>query len=221
MSISGEKREINLPESSGVIQSPDGTIQYYCPEDLKNKYNPYLQVSSNNDLENNSNYIPIVCNGETILILQQDLNKAITLENKASLVRLICLIDFLMNFYISLSIPYSNLSTLIASLISLSGYYSTYTYSKLGLICYLFYQYMLSISRIGLLTFFIIIGTSNEFKEKIKNNSIIIFDPNSGNILILSLMTLAQLYITYFIQRFYNLLPNTNSSGNIRYATFA
>ena len=71
------------------------------------------------------------------------------------MVRFLCLLDFFMNFFVSLSTPYIGLSNVIASLIALSGYYSTYTYSRLGLIAYLVYQYMQCVGKLLLLSIFI------------------------------------------------------------------
>ena len=228
--MSGEKVQIEPPSFNGVVQSPDGSMQYYTATPIKNKYNPYLyqnvlpdiesNTNSNSNDNSNDNYREVECNGETILILSRDLERAIRLEQKASLVRFLCLVDFFMNFLVSLSTPYIGLSSVIASLIALSGYYSTYTYSRLGLVAYLVYQYMQCIGRATLLCLFIAAAVSSEFKEKINNNSVIIFDPTSGNIVIVSLMTLGQIYITGFVQHFYNLLPSGRIRPRIRISSF-
>ena len=50
----------------GVVQSPDGELQYYTTE-INNKHNPYLHRSPL-DEENGIEYLEVECNREIILI---------------------------------------------------------------------------------------------------------------------------------------------------------
>lgn len=195
-----------VPEQTdGVIQSPDGEIHYYSQ--IKNKHNPYIQ-NLPLDEESNIEYIEIMCNGDTMLISVTDINNAIKLECKASVVRFLCLFDFIINIFISFSTYYMSLFSPFIAGISLLGYYSTITYNRKGLVLYLIYQYIQSISKIVLLTIYSVAATSPEFKQILEDEHIKILDPTITNILLFSLATLGQMYITYFIQDFYNVLPD-------------
>ena len=222
--MSKEKIHLSVPQSDGVIQSPDGSIQYYTSTPIKNKNNPYLYKSIVDDIESNidsvDTYRPIECDGEIILILESNLDRAINLEYNASIVRLLCSLEFCMNLLVAFSTPYLAMSSIVVSLISLSGYYATYTYSRLGLLCYVVYQYIQTFGKITFLSLYIASAVSNEFKKQLNKNSIIIFYPTSGHIFILSLLTLGQIYITAYIQHFYYLLPNGRRHPGFRQSAF-
>ena len=68
---------------------------------------------------------------------------------------------------------------------------------------------------------YIAAAASNKFKEKINDNNVIVINPNPSNILIISLMTFAQIYITIFIHKFYNLLPVGRMRSRVRITSFA
>ena len=93
-----------------------------------------------------------------------------------------------------------------------SGYFSTFTYNKSGLISYLVYQYIQSIGKITILVIYIVTAISPEYRNVLKNNNIFYIIPTPGNIVVISFATLAQIYITYFIQHFYNLMPKGRSA---------
>ena len=128
--MSSERVLITEP-SSGVIQSPDGEIQYYT--NIQNKHNPYLQ-NSPLDEEANSEYVEIECDGQSVAILATDVNKAVELECRACVVRVLCLVDFLFNVFISFAAYYMTLFSILIAGISYMGYRSTITYNKNGLI---------------------------------------------------------------------------------------
>jgi len=210
--MSGDKVQIEEPPSNGVIQSPDGEIQYYT-KSIKNKNNPYLKQyvlhdeESNTNSNFNSDYSEIECNGEIIIISTNNLNRAINLECKANIVRFLCLIDFFINFFASMTTYYMTTTSIIVASISICGYYSTFIYSRVGLISYLIYQYMQSIGKITVLSIYIAAAISSEFRENLKNNKVLSIVPTPEKIVILTCITLAQIYITGFVQHFYNLMP--------------
>ena len=86
------------------------------------------------------------------------------------------------------------------------GYHSTLTYNKKGLVLYLTYQYLQSISKLVFLGIYIASLVSPEFNQSLPRNQILLLYPTTANIIIFSLTTSVQIYITYFVQRFYNLL---------------
>ena len=228
----------NDPES-GVIQSPDGEIQYYTKS--INKHNPYtkknVDIKSyiNSDINSDSSveYAEIDCNGTIIVMPISDINNAFLLEYKAKIVIYLCLFDFVINIYISFSCYYTSLfSTLIAT-ISLMGYSSSITYNRKGLILYLMYHYLQSISKIAICIMYILYTISyNEIVED-DNVAITIIDLREDdigtiitmnntmyieiiqfteqlsiqNVCILIMATTVEVYITSLIQKFYNFMP--------------
>lgn len=201
--MTGVKVQIADP-LSGVVQCPDGDIQYYTTPKIKNKHNPYLNKSVLQDKESSAEYREVECNGYRIIVLAEDIEKALRLECNATVVRFICLLDFIINIFIILNTHY--IVGFFIALISMSGYISTITYNRYGLIAYLCYQYIQSISKIGLMIFYIIAATSSSFRIKLQRENIIILNPTSENIIILFIISCGQIYITYFVQSFYNML---------------
>ena len=204
----GEK--INIPPSHGVIQSPGGEIQYYT-KSINNKHNPYLHQSSL-DEENGIEYGEIICNGETILIPIEDLNRALNLEYKAIIVRLLCLLDFFMNIMVTSNVINVVLASAIVATISLYGYFSTFRYDRGGIIMYLIYQYIQSLSKLTYSGFFIAYSISPPFKNLIIKEKFHMIPVTPVNITMIVLGVITQLYITYFIQNFYNILPHPRRS---------
>lgn len=191
----------SVQQLHSVVESPDGEIQYCKPISI-NKNNPYRDVPLDNLSQNNTQ---VECDGNTIYIPTNVLDSAIKLQYKAQLVRLLCLIDFTMNLIVSLSTYYGAFFSMIISVISITGYYSTFTYSRSGLISYLVYQYLQTITKIITLIFYILLANGINPTIIEKNN--IILSYSIDNTIILSLYVITQIYINYFVQQFYNLLP--------------
>lgn len=186
-----------------VIEQPDGEIQYCNPVSI-NKHNPYISQPINND--NSQDYREVEYNGEIIMIHATALTNALNLQYKAQLVRFMCFLDFMINLVIALTTYYAPLYSFSIAIISLIGYYSTFTYSRTELITYLVYQYCHSLFKLIILGFYIAAATGWNTLE-IKNTTYLTIDITSTYIILLSISTFGQIYITYFIQQFYNLLP--------------
>ena len=197
-----------LEPTHGAIQSPNGELQYYTINAIKNKNNPYLHQSAL-DEEMGTEYSEVECNGERIFISNTTLQQATNLEWNASIVRFLCLFDFMMNMFITLDTPYSVLYNCITSFVSISGYFSTITYSRSGLICYLLYQYTQSLSKLSLISLYIIATNSPQFYNELIKNEVHLIMPKftTSNLIILIFAALSQIYITSFVQKFYNMLP--------------
>jgi hypothetical protein len=204
--MSGEKVHI-LQSTHGVVQSPDGEIQYFT-NSINNKHNPYLSKSIV-DEENGIEYSEIECNGDRILISTANLNRALHLECKATIVRFLCLVDFFMNLFVTSNTDMVILYSGIIATISLYGYFSTFTYSKPGLVLYLIYQYTQIIAKLTYAGFFIAASISVQLKNQLIREKIRVIPPTPSNITIIVLGIVGQIYITYFIQNFYNILPRT------------
>ena len=139
----------------GAVQAPNGEIQYYTK--IINKYNPYLQQSIIEE-ETGVRYQELEYNGQKFLISISDLKLAAELEDKTNIIRLLCLIDFIMNLLIGFTsyYPVTALYSILIFMISLTGFIAITTYNRSGLILYLFYQYLQTCSKIIILGFYII-----------------------------------------------------------------
>jgi hypothetical protein len=200
---------------SGIVQSPNGDIQYYTTTtQLKNKHNPYLHKSILQDEELGQDYREIELNGDRITILAEDITNALQIECNALVVRFMCLFDFIINIFFIINSYY--ILGFFVALISMSGYFSTITYNRQGLIGYLIYQYIQSISKLALTTLYIISFASHKYRFviQLEKEYLIILNPTTQNIILLSLSSFAQIYITYFIQRFYNRLKKVSIQHN-------
>ena len=133
------------PSHHAAVELPNGEIQYCKPVSI-NRNNPYLAQPINGD--NTPDYREIECNGETITIHVNNLTYALNLQCKAQVVRFLCLVDFVMNIFIAMSTYYGSLYSMIIACISLVGYYSTFTFSRKGLITYLLYQYIQTLCKL-------------------------------------------------------------------------
>ena len=172
-----------------VIESPDGKIQYCKPILIS-----AIEYNQNND------------------IIKKDCNRySINLEYQTHLVRLLCLCDLITGILISYyNIPFS----ILISIISLNGFFSTYTYNQSGLFSYLIFQYIQTIYKIMCLLCYIEFNSLNIENNSINNNSIInsininndtiLLSDFINNTIILSMYVFSQIYITYFIQYYYN-----------------
>jgi len=191
------------PPHHAAVELPDGEIQYCKPVSI-NRNNPYLAQPLN--VDNTQDYREVECNGETITIHIDNLTHALNLQCKAHIVRFLCLVDFIMNIIIAISTYYGSFYSMIVACISLVGYYSTFTFSRKGLITYLLYQYIQSLCKLIVLGLYIAL-LSGWNPPELKNNKYLIINISPTYSVILTLSVLGQIYINYFIQHFYNLLP--------------
>ena len=238
--------KINDPES-GVIQSPNGEIQYYT-KSIDNKHNPYTKKNLDNTIDTKSDkdnieYAEVACNGTIIVMPVTDINSALILESRACIIRCFCIFDLVINIYIALNCYYASLFSVLITTVSLMGYTSTITYNKKGLILYLSYHYFKTISKIMLLTMYIYI-LQDQLQDQLQDHNIALVTDiyinqyqyqdqyqeqyltiitnstiyveitqltaqlTTQNVCILAMITTVEMYITYVIQRFYNLLPS-------------
>ena len=193
---------------SGIVQSPDGDVQYFSTPEIKNKYNPYLHTTTLRDEESGQEYIEIACNGERINILVNNIEKAVRLEYNAIGVRILCLIDFIINIHIIVNTHYA--MGFFIALISISGYFSTITYNRAGLIAYLSYQYIQSIYKIGLFILSIIAASLPAFRIELQKENLRVLNLTPQNLILLSILSCGQLYITYYVHCFYKMLKDVN-----------
>lgn len=200
-----DKKE-NTEPTDGVVQAPDGEIQYFTKS--LNKHNPYIHQSSNHE-ENNIEYREIECNGQRILIAAGDLEKALEIECRATGIKLLCILDFVINLLVIFNSYNPGLYCIIVSLVSLYGFIVTATYNKNGLILYLIYQYFQTIIKLMTIGFYIMIYINHQILIDLNKNNFTIASPSLLTFGFYCFATFGQIYIVIFIQKFYYLLPNT------------
>lgn len=193
----------------GVVQLPNGELQYFATE-IKDRHNPYLDHQI--DEENGIEYSEIVCNGERMIIPSANIQYAIALEWRASTIRLLCLLDMFLNSTILFTTDWDIIYGIICTSISLSGYISTITYSRSGLLFYLIYQYIQTVSKLTITTYYIGFSTTQYLytRDRIERTNNFSFEIT----MILIITTLGQIYINYFVQAFYNMLPRQSNQIN-------
>ncbi len=180
------------------------------------KRNPYIRydqstgiVSSN--LENGSDLVTIQTNDNEILYLNRDIiERAIYLQRFACNVKLFIILDLIMNF-LYLYIGYY--FTLAFILCSIGGYISTINYNRNFLLLYLFYQYFQFIIKLTILITLMVLVVDPSLQTDFNNTFPEIVLPNNytSTIVVTSALVLIQAYITFFIHRFYRLLPSSEN----------
>lgn len=176
------------------------------------KRNPYIRydqstgtVSSN--LENGRHLVTIQTSSNETLYLNRDIiERAIYLQRFACNVKLFILLDLIMNFiYIYVGYYF----TLTFILCSIGGYISTINYNRNFLLLYLFYQYFQLIAKLAILITLMVLVIDPSLQNDFNNTFPEIVLPNNytNTILLTSAVVLIQAYITFFIHRFYRLLP--------------
>ena len=93
---------------------------------------------------------------------------------------------------------------------------STLYYKKSLLYCYLIYQYLQAFGRFSNIFLYIAYIDNNT-----TNNTLVVIKTgnDSINIVILILMFVSQIFITYFVQEYYNLLPSNKDKRRINIYT--
>jgi len=128
-----------------IVYMPDGSIKY-C-DNIEND-NPYTKLinndfeksdKKNNDTNNDSN-----SNLHTTIDVYE---KALILEKKSKLIRLLCICDMTTNLFFILSHNSNILGNLLVIVLSLYGYNATLTYNKSTLLGYLIYQYIQAVCK--------------------------------------------------------------------------
>lgn len=194
------------------------TIYSNNPYVLLNQEDPdsnNFTQASNQPLNNtlSSKTIKIANSNLSLLVTDELYIKILKLEKMDCYVKFICLGDFLINLiYFIVGYYYA----LLLALISMYGYYSTYTHKKSMLCGYLYYQYILSIGKF-LQFIFCCFLLNDSFEQQFHELYPFINLPGNIKYLIYysSILLGCQLYIACYIRKYYYLLPNKQDKHNI------
>ena len=181
--------------------------------------NPYLKYS----IPPEGSLITI----NDITIPNETFVKALELEKITCNVRVICICDVFMSIYY---FDVNFILGIFSFLVSFNGYLSTINYKTSYLACYLWYQYVqLLIRFIYLLYVFAYYLDSNSIHSQENNTiatdknvtttftgiKIFAFNIAVFDCILVTCMFIMQIFITYYVQRFYRLLPSDHDYQTI------
>ena len=138
------------------------------------------------------------------------LKKALEFDKLKCPVRCVISLDIIISIYY---FYFTWLLGLAFTAASVGGFIATINHKKSMMTCYVGYQYFQVIGRATNLGYFIYIVSSNNSNITGNNSSLANYNGSSANsnntieIMILTTMFLAQIYIAKVVTRFYNLLP--------------
>ena len=138
--------------------------------------------------------------------------KALQIQSMGRGIKCICFVDLVFNLVYML---YGSVIGFIFSLASASGIYSTYYQSRNLLTCYLCYQYIMVLSKLLTIVFYIAL-TDSDVRSTFHENypQIQIPETLAAPIFMSSMLFFIQTYIACYVRKYYNLLPK---SGDKKY----
>ena len=138
--------------------------------------------------------------------------KALQIQTMGRGIKCICFVDLVFNLVYML---YGSVIGFIFSLASASGIYSTYYQSRSLLTCYLCYQYIMVLSKLLTIVFYIAL-TDSDLRNTFHQNypQIHLPDTLAAPIFMSSMLFFIQTYIACYVRKYYNLLPK---SGDKKY----
>ena len=164
-----------------IVENPDGPVFLGVSPD-----NPYKHIPSEEDGGDTER----VAFGTTVfLIPTRYVDFALQLEKHSYNVRIFSVLDFFMNLFNFIVTGY--VASMLISFISLMGYYGALKYDRTRLVGYMFYQILMTIGRYAFLV-----------------NALVTHQYNEITYFVLPVMALVQTYITWYVIRFYKMLPN-------------
>ncbi len=151
--------------------------------------------------------------GNTCVEVPSELaEKALQIQSMGRGIKCICYVDLVFNLVYML---YGSVLGFIFSLASASGIYSTYYQSRSLLTCYLCYQYIMVLSKLLTIVFYIAL-TDSDVRNTFHENYPQIPLPENlvAPIFMSSMLFFIQTYIACYVRKYYNLLPK---SGEKKY----
>ena len=174
-----------------------------------------LLLNSNNPYVTNENE-PLLQNPISRISIPSDLiNKAIQVEKLTCPVKVICICDIFMNIYYFFVNP---IICGVLCIVSINGYLATIYYKRSLMFCYLIYQYLQVCGRLTTLVIAIdyAVQPVSNTTTTTNNTMVALYNPVVSPIL-LGVMLLLQIYIAYFVTKFYKLLPNKEELERVRF----
>ena len=148
------------------------------------------------------------------------LKKALDFDKLKCPIRCVISLDIIISVYY---FYFTWLLGLAFTTASVTGFIATINHKKSMMTCYVGYQYFQVIGRATNLGYFIYIVSSNNSNTVGNNSSLANYNESSVNsnntmeIMMLTIMFLAQIYIAKVVTRFYNLMPCDVDRDRISY----
>jgi hypothetical protein len=135
-------------------------------------------------------------------------NRALQIQSMSGGIKCICFVDLIFNLVYML---YGSILGFIFSLASASGIYSSYYQSRSLLTCYLCYQYIMVLSKLITIVFYIAL-VNHDIRDTFHENypQIPLPETMAAPIFMSSFLFLIQTYIACYVRKYYNLLPNSD-----------
>lgn len=134
--------------------------------------------------------------------------RALQIQSMGRGIKCICFIDLVFNLVYML---YGSVLGFIFSLASASGIYSTYYQSRSLLTCYLCYQYIMVLSKLLTIVFYVAM-TDTDLRNTFHENypQIPLPETMAAPVFMSSVLFFIQAYISCYVRKYYNLLPSSS-----------
>tara|TARA_B100001027_G_C16260987_1_gene329428 strand:- start:1782 stop:2429 length:648 start_codon:yes stop_codon:yes gene_type:complete len=179
--------------------------------------NPYVMpyIPSNENFSHEHSIMPtpiatrvkITDQLNPVVIPQPTYKLAKNIQQDANLIKCISIFDFIFNF---IYLMYGYYYFIFISIVCYCGFSGAYNYNKRRIIYYLFYQYIQLSFKIGILVYLLALkfdkNIRNSYDEKYPHSTI----TKSLNYCISysALLLLFQIYISRFVKKFYDSIPD-------------
>ena len=204
--------------NAAAIQNPDGGI---CMATIESD-NPYVALTDDTVASveaipvNNNNNVSLItiANTNLVLVVPNSMARRVVEAQRYSCgIKFICMLDFIMNFIYVLN---GYWLTIIFSIFSLYGYYSTYTHERRMLCGYLLYQYAITLGKFSAFMFYCLMLNDSIADSFHKDYPNLVLPRDIPSAIVYSLfLFLIQTYIAFYVRRYYYLLPTNNEKNEI------
>ena len=203
--------------NTAAVQNPDGGILMATIA----SENPYVALNDEEitpvtavPVDNNSNVSIAVANTNLVLIVPSSMAQRVIESQRYSCgIKFICILDFTLNF---LYVIGGYWLAILFCLFSFYGYYSTYTHDRNMLCGYLLYQYAITLGKFCAVLFYCFM-LNNDIASNFNNNYPNFQLPRDlpGAIGYSSILFFIQVYIAWYVRKYYYLLPSKKEINNI------
>ena len=201
-----------MMKDSGYDSSSSEELEPNIP--VVNENNPYISQYKSQDIENNSQcksnvQVKFYKNDVGIYIPNHNYDLAMELEETATIVRGLCMFDFICNItYMIYGLYYP----LLITIISCCGYNGINTYNKKKIFNYLSYLYLQVIIKTCVLSYLITLAINQKVRENHSTsypNNIFLRDLK-GPIITSTILLTFQIGTTNVVNKFYKKIPDNH-----------
>lgn len=200
-----------MMKDSGYDSSSSEELEPNIP--IVSPSNPYISEYKTQDIENNIScknkvQVKFYKNDVGITIPNHNYDLAIELEETSTIVRGLCLFDFICNItYMIYGLYYP----LLIAVISCCGYSGINTYNKKKIFCYLSYLYLQILIKATVLSYLITLSINEKIREDHSNSypNNIFLRHLKGPIITSTILLAFQIGTTNIVNNFYKKIPDS------------